>query len=343
MNAFVAAFLAQDGLSNGAIYCLLAIALVLMFAVTRIIFIPQGEFISYAALSYGALREGRVPGTVGFLLVLAACTVVLDLLGTSAGMRMASLRRLPRRVAPALVLSALALLSARLHLPAVVDALITIAMVACMGPMLFRIVFRRLAQASSLVLLIVAVALHLVLLGLGLYFFGPEGVRTDPLFDMNFVLNGLPIKAQTLVILATCLVLVGVLFVISERSLTGKALRAAAINPIGARLMGISAELSGETAFLVAAFIGGVSGVLISSATTIYYDSGFLLGLKGFVAGILGGLASFPVAAIGAIGLGLLESYASFYASAFKETIVFSLIIPILLWRSLAQPGKGAH
>ncbi|MBN8501469.1 MAG: hypothetical protein J0M19_10005, partial [Sphingomonadales bacterium] len=67
------------------------------------------------------------------------------------------------------------------------------------------------------------------------------------------------------------------------------------------------------------------------------YDSGFLIGLKGFVGAIIGGLASYPVAALGALLVGLLESYSSFWASAFKEVIVFTLIIPVLLWRSLTS------
>src|SRR5690606_2317516 len=127
-----------------------------------------------------------------------------------------------------------------------------------------------------------------------------------------------------------------VLYVLSERTLYGKALRAAAINATGARLMGISAAMAGRIAFLLAAIIGAITGVLVSSVTMIYYDTGFLLGLKGFVAAIMGGLISYPLAAVGAIGLGVMESFAAYFASAFKEAIVFSLIIPILFWRSLA-------
>jgi branched-chain amino acid transport system permease protein len=93
--------------------------------------------------------------------------------------------------------------------------------------------------------------------------------------------------------------------------------------------------MAGRLSFTLAALIGAFSGILISPITTIYYDSGFLIGLKGFVGAIIGGLASYPVAAVGAILVGLLESYSSFWASAFKEVIVFTLIIPVLLWRSL--------
>jgi branched-chain amino acid transport system permease protein len=78
-------------------------------------------------------------------------------------------------------------------------------------------------------------------------------------------------------------------------------------------------------------------GVLIAPLTTVYYDSGFLIGLKGFVGAIIGGLGSYPVAAAGAVLVGLLESYSSFWASALKEVLVFTLIIPVLLWRSLTS------
>jgi branched-chain amino acid transport system permease protein len=85
----------------------------------------------------------------------------------------------------------------------------------------------------------------------------------------------------------------------------------------------------------MAAFIGALSGLLIGPTTTVYYDSGFLIGLKGFVAAVFAGLASYPLAAVGAIGVGILESFGSFWASAFKEVIVFTAILPVLLWRSL--------
>ena len=56
-------FLVQDGITNGAIYALLGLALVLVFAVTRVILIPQGEFVTYGALTYASLASGQFPGT----------------------------------------------------------------------------------------------------------------------------------------------------------------------------------------------------------------------------------------------------------------------------------------
>jgi branched-chain amino acid transport system permease protein len=93
----------------------------------------------------------------------------------------------------------------------------------------------------------------------------------------------------------------------------------------------------------MAAFIGALSGLLIGPTTTVFYDSGFLIGLKGFVAAVFAGLSSYPLALVGALGVGLLESFGSFWASSFKEVIVFSSILPVLLWRSLRDPHAEEH
>jgi branched-chain amino acid transport system permease protein len=201
--------------------------------------------------------------------------------------------------------------------------------------MIYRLAFQPIAEASVLVLLIVSVAVHVTLIGLGLYFFGAEGSRTPAFTDMSFEIGDALLQGQTVLVVVASVVLIAALYFFFERTLYGKALRATAMNRTGARLMGISATVAGKLSFTLAALIGAFSGLLISPITTIYYDSGFLIGLKGFVGAIIGGLASYPVAAAGAILVGLLESYSSFWASAFKEVIVFTLIIPVLLWRSL--------
>ena len=79
MNAEIALFLIQDGLTNGAIYALLALALVLVFAVTRVIFIPQGEFVSYGALTLASLQLGKLPGTAWLLLGASLAVAAVEL------------------------------------------------------------------------------------------------------------------------------------------------------------------------------------------------------------------------------------------------------------------------
>jgi branched-chain amino acid transport system permease protein len=136
-------------------------------------------------------------------------------------------------------------------------------------------------------------------------------------------------------VVAFSLALIAALALFFGRTTLGKALRASAENRTGARLVGIRPALTGRFSFALAALIGAFSGMLIAPITTLYYDNGFLIGLKGFVGAIIGALASYPLAAAGAVLVGLIEALASFEASAYREAIVFGLIIPVLVWRSL--------
>ena len=78
MDFQIALLLGQDGLTNGAIYALLALALVLVFAVTRVIFIPQGEFVAYGALTLATLQAGKLPATLWMILALGAVIAAID-------------------------------------------------------------------------------------------------------------------------------------------------------------------------------------------------------------------------------------------------------------------------
>src|SRR5471030_378587 len=336
MNSDIVLWLVQDGITNGAIYGLLALGLLLVFAVTRIIFIPQGEFISYAAMSLALLQAGKLPGTVFVLVGGGALAAVFDIV---LALREKALSRLPRIVALYLLLplaiAAIAWWAAPRKLDLWLQVLIVLGLVVPLGPILYRVAYRPLAGASVLVLFIVSMAAHYVLSGLGLVFFGSEGLRAQPFSEGKFQLGVLTVTAQSLWVVFASLAIMAALWLLFDRTIYGKALRATAINRVGARLVGIPTELSGSLSFTLAAFIGAVSGILIAPATTIYYDTGFLIGLKGFVGAILGGMASYPLAVLGAVILGMFESFSSFWASTFKEVIVFTLIIPVLVWRSL--------
>ena len=95
------------------------------------------------------------------------------------------------------------------------------------------------------------------------------------------------------------------LWLFMDRTLLGRALRATAVNRLGARLVGIRPGRAGVAAFALTALIGALSGVLIGPITPIYYDSGFLIALKGFIGAVVGGLVGFPMTVVGAILVGL--------------------------------------
>jgi len=337
MDFSIASILLLDGVTNGAIYALLGLATVLVFTVTRVIFIPQGEFVAYGALTLAMLQTGKTPGTVWLLLILSGVASLMELIERwrqRANVSRALTAAVKTLIFPVLV-SLIAIWAAPQMFPLWAQAVLSVAIVTAFGPLVYRVAYQSLESATPLVLLIVSVGVHFAMTGLGLLFFGAEGFRNPSFWDERFTLGAVALSGQTIIIFVTSLALIVLLWLYFERSLRGKALRATAVNRTGARLMGISSHTSGQLTFLMAALIGALSGLLIGPTTTVFYDSGFLIGLKGFVAAVMGGLASYPGALLGALFVGIVESFGAFWASAFKEVIVFTLVLPILLVRSL--------
>lgn len=341
MDAQIALFLTQDGLTNGAIYALMSLALILVFSVTRVIFIPQGELLAFGALTLAALEARQYPRIVALLVALGVAAFLFDLLSRQAARGPRLLRSAAWNLALPAVAALLAWWMTGRDAALASRIALTILCVVPLGPMLYRVAYQPIGDASVLTLLIVSVALHLALSGLGLLLFGAEGSRTQAFSEASWPLGALTLSGQSLAVYACTALLAAALYALFHRTLWGKALRATAINRIGARLSGISAEFAGRTSFLLAALIAVLSGILIAPLTTIYYDTGFMIGLKGFVGAIVGALASYPAGMLGALLVGLLEAFASFYASAYKEVIVFTLILPVLLWLSARRAGAA--
>ena len=337
MDLEIATLLAIDGVATGAVYVLLAIGMVLIFTVTRVIFVPFGDIAAFTALTLSALESRRAPGTAGLVAILALVACAMEVAHL---VRRGKMRAVPQAVALYLALpvavSAVVWIASGTAWPMPVRIVLAIASVLPLAPLLDRIVFRPVAGGSVLLLMIISVALHFALAGVGLLFFGPEGVRTKPLTDAMLQWGDILVSGQTAMIVVAAGLFSLLLFVFFNRTLTGKALQATAVNRVGARLVGIRPNRAGTIAYLVGSLLAAISGVLIAPVTTIFYDSGFLLGLFAFVGAIIGGLASYPATALGALLVGLLGAYASFVSSSFKEVIVFAVLLPVLLWRSLA-------
>lgn len=335
MDINIALILGQDGITSGAIYALLALCIILVFSVTRILLIPLGEFAVFGALTLASIQAG-MPSLIVWLVV--SFFVINTLLDVYAKIKNNQKFNFKIFIASAIYIFLVTLAMYQLplaELPMVAQVLLTLAVVTPLGPQIYRTFFQPLVAAKPLVLLIVSIAVHVVLVGLGLLIFGPNGAQTQPFSEASFELGSLVINSQTLVIIAAFLLMILGLWYFFEKTLYGKALHATAVNRVGAQLMGISPIFAGKLTFILAALIGTFSGILIAPITTLYYDSGFVLSLKGFVGAIIGGLISFPVAAIGSVAVGVIESFAMFWASDYKEIIVFTLIIPFLLWKSL--------
>ena len=335
MTANIALLLVQDGLANGLIYALLTLVILLVFLVTRILWVAAGDFLVMGAISFTMLRQGLVPGTVWVVLGFGLLAAAAEVLRAALTRRWRGVLRpvLGCLVPPALSVP-LVLWLAPLRPPVVVQMLLVLALITPVGFSTYRLAFRPLADRSILTLLFMAVALHFVLIGLGQVAFGSESFRTPAFLPGRLDVHVTRLSLQFLLILGVSAVAMTALWLLVQFTLWGKALRATAINRFGARLVGVRTETTGALAMVVATALAALSGILIGPVTALYYDSGFAIGVKGFIGTVVGGMASFPLSVLGALVVGQIEAFSSFGASAYKEPIVYALLIPFLLWRS---------
>ena len=246
LNTTIMLFLVQDGITNGAIYALLGLALVLVFATTRVILIPQGEFVTYGALTYASLCAGQMPGTAKLAFVMGIAAFAFDLFAGRRALRLAVVARacVVDVILPGIVLALTTFLVSR-HPPVLVNVALALVIVALIGVFLYRLAFQPLAHTSVLVLLIASVGCHLAMQGLGLLFFGAEGQRGPTLADTAATLGPLRFTGQSIAVYGLTIAFIIGLWLFFGLSVYGKALRATAVNRLGARLVGIRTSLSG--------------------------------------------------------------------------------------------------
>lgn len=228
-------------------------------------------------------------------------------------------------------------------LPAAALAAMAVSTAVASGVYLAAIKPSQIRGASPLILLIITIAMHLALKGVGLILWGTRSY-TLPAFWQGppvQVLTAVVTRQSLFVLVATALVMAGT-YLFFSRTLLGKALRASAVNPLGTRLMGIPIYRMGLLASAASGALSGAAGVLITPDTLATYDMGLMLGLKGFVGAVIGGLYSYPVTVGGCILLGLLESLAAgLLPSGYRDAVSFLVLIVILLARAVAVMRHG--
>jgi branched-chain amino acid transport system permease protein len=198
-------------------------------------------------------------------------------------------------------------------------------------------------DASVLTLLIVTIGVHLALVGVAAIIWGTSAYNLPPITPGAPVdLLSARVTRQSLWILLTSAALLAILWTFFSRSLRGKALRACAVNPLGARLSGIPVGRMGALAFTLSAVLAALAGVLLTPQTLATYDMGLPLSLAAFVGAAIGRLVSYPVTVAGCLLLGLLESFAAgLLPSGYRDAVAFVLLIAILLWRALPALRHG--
>ena len=336
MSAHTALFLLVNGLTNGAIYALLGLGLVLIYNVTRVINIAQGEFVMLGVLTAVGLTGNAAAGGVHFAIIAGVIWAVLA----------AWKRRAWFWMPLALLVGAVAwwgvLRLQPFHLSPLAAVVVSVLLVSFLGAAMYRIAIQPAAHASELTFLIITTGVFLAIQGFALFLWGPGSFSFPPVSPGEFSLGVAKISHQSVFVLGATLVLLLFIWLLLDRTLLGKALRACAMNRLGARLVGISPERAGMLAFAISAGLTALAGILIAPITYATYDMGLFLGLKGFVGAVIGGLSGYAGAVIGGLLVGVLEAYAFYGISAYGEAIVYGLIIVILLIRAVTQRRERA-
>jgi len=222
-------------------------------------------------------------------------------------------------------------------LPLAVAVLLAVAVAGVVGLGVEKLAIepaQRSGKADVVTLIIITIGVALFLRGLAQVLWDKR-VHPLPAFSGTepIAILGATLVPQSLWVLGGTALAVLALGWFFSRTLYGKAMRATAVNPLAAELMGISTRGVMLASFALAAMLGALGGVLTAPITFTSYDVGVMLGLKGFAAAMLGGLGSFGGAVAGGLLLGLLESLgAGLLSSAYKDAIAFVVILGVLFF-----------
>ncbi|MBX3591133.1 MAG: branched-chain amino acid ABC transporter permease [Burkholderiaceae bacterium] len=230
-------------------------------------------------------------------------------------------------------MSAVSLVAAGAPMP--VAILGAVAVSGVVGLLLERLAVGQARNADVVTLIIITIGASIFLRGLAQLVWDK---RIHPLpalsGDTPISIFGATIVPQSLWVIGVTVVIVALLSWFFNRTLAGKAMLATSYNRFAAQLVGIEVRRVLFASFGLAAALGAIAGVLIAPITFTSYDTGIMLGLKGFAAAILGGLGNFAGAIAGGLVLGLLESLgAGYVSSAYKDVIAFVIILAVLFVR----------
>lgn len=206
---------------------------------------------------------------------------------------------------------------------------------AIIGMLIEFIAYRPLRGSSRITVLITAIGVSYFLEnGMSFLFSGDTRDFPQVIKQVNYEWFGIRVSNVQLLIFATTIILLIVLQLIVKKTKMGRAMRAAAADPVAAELMGININGMISFVFAIGSAMAGAAGVLIG----LYYNSieptmGMTPGIKAFVAAVVGGVGSIPGAAVGAVIIGCLESLMQAIGfSAFKDAAVYVVLIIVLLF-----------
>jgi branched-chain amino acid transport system permease protein len=306
--------LTVNGLTLGSLYALIALGYSLVYGILKLLNFAHGDvYMIGAFIGYGVLTAFDGPLSPSIALVpLIALMFVVAMLG--AGF---------------------------------------------LGVVIERFAYRPLRDAPRLAPLISALGVSFFLQNSALLLWGaqfrsydsfllgsdaPELFVPGPLVDPVFVIDGVNVQLVQVLVMAMTVALMVALTVLVARSKLGKAMRATAFDREAAAMMGINTDRVIASTFFIGSVLAGAAGVMFGLLfSQVFHLMGFLAGLKGFTAAVVGGIGSIPGAMLGGLLVGLTEAYAAGYLGGrWSDLTVFGILIVVLLIRPTGLLGaKG--
>ncbi|MDT8441720.1 MAG: branched-chain amino acid ABC transporter permease LivH [Desulfuromonadales bacterium] len=229
----------------------------------------------------------------------------------------------------------------------ILAALIAAVYAAAYGYTLEKIAYRPLRKAGRLSPLISAIGMSLFLQNYVLLAQTPDFLPFPALIPDFAFMEPVAhvIGSAELVILVTTALTMVVLTGLIKYTRIGKAMRATQQDMVMARLVGINVDRVISTTFVIGSILAAIGGVLVGSYIgQINFAIGFMAGIKAFTAAVLGGIGNIPGAVLGAMVLGLAESYAAGYvSSAYEDLFAFAVLVLILIFRPSGLLGRTAR
>jgi len=226
----------------------------------------------------------------------------------------------------------------------IISFFISTAGVALIGALIEIGPIRHARSKQIIVLIFLTIGISEVLRGTAQEVWGTDNVGVPAFSGENpiHLLGGGTIVPQHIWIFAITVLVMLMLHYFFKKTLMGKAMRATAVNRRAAALVGISVNRITLFSFAFSGALGAVAGIIIAPISTTSYDTGIMLGLKGFAAAILGGYGNFAGAILGGIILGLLESLgAGLVSSQYKDAIAFFVLLLVLFLKPTGIMGYG--
>lgn len=310
-----------NGVSLGAIYSLIALGYTMVYGVLKLINFAHGDVYMVGAFMGYYLANGLGANAAQALGMSADGFIARGLLG-GGGME------------PSLI-------------TALVVMLLAMAICAALGVVIERFAYRPVRKYSRLTALITAIGVSLLLENGGQVVFGADPKFFPELFQKRNIdlLGGATINTADVVVLIIALGLMVGLQLVVYRTKTGRAMRAVSFNLQSAKLMGINSDRIIAFTFALGSALAAAAGVLVAiRIPRIDPLMGILVGLKAFVAAVLGGIGNIPGAMLGGLLIGITETMVVGYLSpTYKDAVAFAILILILLFRPSGLLGAVAQ